>query len=115
LKQSSSTSPSTPLEAVKPGTGEVTIAIDQTDAIARLTISDNGRGMSPETLERIFEPFFTDKRGAQLAGTGLDSPFPTLSSRITAAIFALSATASAKAADSFSSSPSCAGRTGVPA
>jgi signal transduction histidine kinase len=59
------------LEAVKPGTGEVSISIEQTDSLARLTITDNGRGMSPETLERIFEPFFTDKRGAQLAGTGL--------------------------------------------
>ncbi len=34
-------------------------------------VTDNGRGMSPETLERIFEPFFTEKRGAQVAGTGL--------------------------------------------
>jgi signal transduction histidine kinase len=26
-----------------------------------LTVSDNGRGMSPETLEQVFEPFFTDR------------------------------------------------------
>ncbi len=32
-----------------------------------LSVSDNGRGMDPATLERIFEPFFTTKA----AGTGL--------------------------------------------
>ncbi len=35
----------------------------------RLTIADNGQGMSPEVRERIFEPFFTTKDVG--AGTGL--------------------------------------------
>jgi signal transduction histidine kinase len=40
---------------------------------AVLTVADNGRGMAPDVLERAFEPFFTDKRGArpERAGTGL--------------------------------------------
>ncbi len=39
------------------------------DAIGvRITIADNGHGMSDETMKRIFEPFFTTK---DLNGTGL--------------------------------------------
>jgi signal transduction histidine kinase len=36
-----------------------------------LCITDNGRGMTPQVLEHIFEPFFTVKRGASAPGTGL--------------------------------------------
>ena len=34
----------------------------------RITVADNGHGMSPDTLARVFEPFFTTK---DLQGTGL--------------------------------------------
>jgi signal transduction histidine kinase len=59
------------MEAVKPVSGEVTITVEALDGTARLTVADNGRGMSRETIERVFEPFFTEKRGSQGAGTGL--------------------------------------------
>jgi signal transduction histidine kinase len=36
-----------------------------------LTVSDNGRGMSGKTIERIFEPFYSEKRGSPEPGTGL--------------------------------------------
>ncbi|MDT4897597.1 MAG: hypothetical protein QOH25_2674 [Acidobacteriota bacterium] len=36
-------------------------------AVARLTVEDTGRGISPENQERIFEPFFTGRE----TGTGL--------------------------------------------
>jgi PAS domain S-box-containing protein len=38
---------------------------------ARLTVRDNGAGMSPEILERIFDPFFTTKPPGQGTGLGL--------------------------------------------
>jgi signal transduction histidine kinase/PAS domain-containing protein len=38
---------------------------------ARLSVSDNGRGMEPEVLERIFEPFFTTKHAGKGTGLGL--------------------------------------------
>ena len=59
------------LDAVDATHGEVKISLDHVDDRARLTVSDNGRGMSPDQIERVFEPFFTDKRGSQTAGTGL--------------------------------------------
>ena len=58
------------LEAVSPG-GEVRIDVSRRDGWVELRVKDNGRGMSPQTLERVFEPFYTEKRGAQRPGTGL--------------------------------------------
>ncbi len=37
----------------------------------RLTISDNGCGMAPEVLERIYDPFFTTKAPGEGSGLGL--------------------------------------------
>jgi two-component system NtrC family sensor kinase len=63
------------LEAVSPGTGEVVVDArrehDRDRDWIEVIITDNGRGMGPETIERIFEPFYTDKRGAGEPGTGL--------------------------------------------
>jgi PAS domain S-box-containing protein len=38
---------------------------------ARLTVRDDGKGMSPETLKRVFEPFFTTKGPGEGSGLGL--------------------------------------------
>jgi signal transduction histidine kinase len=51
--------------------GEVRIAVDTGPAGqgATITVRDNGQGMAPDTLERIFDPLFTTKGPG--AGTGL--------------------------------------------
>jgi two-component system NtrC family sensor kinase len=60
------------LEAVAPGDGEVRIEVARRDAWVELSVTDNGRGMTPQTLEHVFEPFFTEKKGAgPRHGTGL--------------------------------------------
>lgn len=64
------------------GTLEVSLApveVDAQEAVAlrlpdagpyvRLSVRDTGRGMSPETLERVFDPYFTTK--GMGGGTGL--------------------------------------------
>jgi len=58
------------LEATAPKIGHVHVAISRAGGEVELAIADNGRGMMPDMLEKIFEPFFTDKRG-QRPGTGL--------------------------------------------
>jgi signal transduction histidine kinase len=58
------------LEATSPqGEIHVTTAMDMSHA--SLVIQDTGRGMSPEVVTRIFEPYFTTKVG----GTGLGMVF----------------------------------------
>ena len=52
-------------------TGRITIeAIADTERV-RLTIRDNGKGMSPETAKHVFEPFFTTRLGQGQSGLGL--------------------------------------------
>ena len=59
------------LEAVPSVTGEVAIDGRRRDDWVEVSVSDNGRGISAEALPHVFEPFFTDKRGAGEPGTGL--------------------------------------------
>lgn len=43
-----------------------------------LTVSDNGKGMSPEVLERAFEPFFSTKESKRRSGLGLPMVYGTI-------------------------------------
>jgi signal transduction histidine kinase len=56
-------------EAVEAG-GHVNVDVSRSEGAVKLTVTDDGRGMDAATLERVFEPFFTDKRGVR-TGTGL--------------------------------------------
>jgi len=59
------------LEATAPERGEVVIEAAAERGRVRLAVSDNGRGMDTATRDRVFEPFFTLKRGRGEPGTGL--------------------------------------------
>lgn len=63
------------LEAASPKTGRVVVGARRRNDHVELTVKDNGKGMTPHTLSHVFEPFYTEKRGAagsdEEPGTGL--------------------------------------------
>ncbi|MFQ5424382.1 MAG: ATP-binding protein [Phycisphaerae bacterium] len=59
------------LESTDPREGEVRIVVRETDGMIEIAIRDNGCGMDAATLDRVFEPFFTDRRSGRSEGVGL--------------------------------------------
>jgi signal transduction histidine kinase len=53
------------------GKGEIRIRTEQNGGEVIVSISDNGSGISPENLRRIFEPGFTTKKPGVGTGLGL--------------------------------------------
>jgi signal transduction histidine kinase len=56
-----------------PPQGRIRVALELPPTVeeAHLCVSDEGSGISPEHLERIFDPYFTTKRDRGGAGLGL--------------------------------------------
>jgi signal transduction histidine kinase len=59
------------LQAVDPGTGRVTVSLEEAGDWARLVVADNGCGLDDEMHEKIFEPFFSRRREGRERGLGL--------------------------------------------
>lgn len=60
------------------GKGEITIRTAREHDQALITITDNGSGIPPDLLSRIWEPFFTTKGVGQGTGLGLDMVYRTI-------------------------------------
>ncbi len=59
------------LEAVGPEAGEVSVRGVRENDVVEFTVSDNGCGMTAETLDRVFEPFYSARNGSDRRGVGL--------------------------------------------
>ncbi len=59
------------------GKGEITITSRQQDHQVHVMIADNGQGIPPERISRLFDPFYTTKAAGHGTGLGL-----TISQRI---------------------------------
>ncbi|MCP4964066.1 MAG: cyclic nucleotide-binding domain-containing protein [bacterium] len=60
------------IQAMDEDNARLTIEVGPTDdAEVRVAVTDNGQGISPENLERVFEPAFTTKAGRVEFGLGL--------------------------------------------
>ncbi len=51
--------------------GTIRVQFEPTDEGLRLTYSDDGHGIPPNVLDKVFEPFFTTRRSAGGSGLGL--------------------------------------------
>ncbi len=58
------------MDSLGPG-GHVDVIIHRTAEIAELVVKDDGCGMTQETKEHLFEPFFTRRRDGQGTGLGM--------------------------------------------
>lgn len=61
------------IEAMESSKGELLIWIDEEPSKFRVSIKDNGKGISQEYLSKIFEPFFTMKKNGM--GLGLSAAY----------------------------------------
>jgi len=59
------------LEAMRPGAGVLKVSAEIRNGAVVTLISDNGKGIAPEDIEKLFDPFYTDKPGGM--GLGLTS------------------------------------------
>jgi signal transduction histidine kinase len=59
------------VDALQQSKGTIESNLERDDTCVRITISDNGHGIHPDHLSKIFEPFFSTKRVGEGTGLGL--------------------------------------------
>ena len=57
---------------------ELSVGTSITEEAVVVTVRDNGVGMTPETMERMFNPFFSTKEGGRNTGLGLSLAFDVI-------------------------------------
>jgi signal transduction histidine kinase len=51
--------------------GTLTIGVERSNAVIKVSIQDSGRGIPPENMSKIFDAFFTTKSAGEGSGLGL--------------------------------------------
>lgn len=59
------------IDALDKSPGEITVSTRKVGAEILVSVADNGKGIAPERLTRIFEPFYTTKEPGRGTGLGL--------------------------------------------
>ncbi|MDR7150676.1 signal transduction histidine kinase [Hydrogenophaga palleronii] len=59
------------MDGVDPSRRGLTLKVQRTDGEGELTVTDNGPGMTPDVLKRVFEPFFSTREGGLGLGLSL--------------------------------------------
>jgi signal transduction histidine kinase len=58
-------------QALEPGKGKITLTTRSVDGGVAVDVTDNGKGIPPEILPKIFDPFFSTKEVGKGTGLGL--------------------------------------------
>ena len=67
----------------EPDTGTLTLTVTEPDPETLvMTYTDDGRGIPPEHRERVFDPFFTTRRGGGSTGLGLNIVYNLVTSKL---------------------------------
>ncbi|RZS77413.1 signal transduction histidine kinase [Phyllobacterium myrsinacearum] len=57
--------------AAMPDGGDIIITLEHTADRVRVVVTDTGKGIPPELIDRVFEPYFTTRRSSGGTGLGL--------------------------------------------
>lgn len=62
--------------------GRLTIQAQPMGSGIQISVSDNGKGIAPDHIERVFDPFFTTRRGQGGSGLGLNILYNLITSTL---------------------------------
>lgn len=71
--------------------GRMTIAVSADRGVLTLAYADNGKGMEPESLAKVFEPFFTTSRSKGGTGLGMSIVYNIVTQTLGGTIYCASA------------------------
>lgn len=66
------------IEAMEISKGKLSVSIDEAPGVFQVSIRDNGRGIPSEYMSKLFDPFFTLKKGG--VGLGLTASYSIIQS-----------------------------------
>ena len=61
--------------------GRITVRLQRSEAGARISVSDNGRGVPPDIQDKVFDPFFTTRLGGSV-GLGLNTVYTVTTTKL---------------------------------